>query len=86
MFIELICLNFSFILNLKFLLQKYSKQNMTALFSDKAVIKNSRMYILQENELWRVNLMEDFSLVKKNLLELPLEIESLDEILDDICT
>ena len=30
--------------------------------------------------------MEDFSLVKKNLLELPFEIENLDEILDDICT
>ena len=72
--------------NLKFLLQKYSKQNMTALFSEKDVIKNSRVYILQENELWKVNLIEDFSLVKKNLLELPFEIESLDEILDDICT
>ena len=72
--------------NLKFLLQKYSKQNMTALFSEKDDIKNSRVYILQENELWKVNLMEDFSLAKKNLLELPFEIESLDDILEDICT
>ena len=72
--------------NLKFLLQKYSKQNMTALFSEKDDIKNSRVYILQENELWKVNLMEDFSLAKKNLLELPFEIESLDNILEDICT
>ena len=72
--------------NLKFLLQKYSKQNMTALFSEKDDIKNSRVYILQENELWKVNLMEDFSLAKKNLLERPFEIESLDDILEDICT
>ena len=72
--------------NLKFLLHKYSQQNMTALFSEKDVIKISRVNILQENELWKVNLMEDFSLVKKNLLELPFEIENLDEILDDICT
>ena len=72
--------------NLKFLLLKYSKQDMTALFSEKDVIKSSRVNILQENELWKVNLMEDFSLVKKNLLELPFEIENLDEILDDICT
>ena len=59
---------------------------MTALFSEKDVINISRVNILQENELWKVNLMEDFSLVKKNLLELPFEIENLDEILDDICT
>ena len=72
--------------NLKFLLLKYSKQDMTALFCEKDVIKSSRVNILQENELWKVNLMEDFSLVKKNLLELPFEIENLDEILDDICT
>ena len=37
--------------NLKFLLQKYSKQNMTALISEKDIIKNSRVYILQENEM-----------------------------------
>ena len=72
--------------NLKFLLQKYSKQNMTALFSEKDIIKNSRVHILQRNELWKVYLMEYFSLAKKNLLELPFEIESLDQILEGICT
>ena len=72
--------------NMKFLLSKYSKYSMAALFSEKDVIKNARVYSLQENDLWKVNLMQDFSLVKKNLLELPFEIENLDEILEEVCT
>ena len=72
--------------NMKFLLSKYSKHSMAALFSEKDVIKNARVYTLQENDLWKVNLMQDFSLVKKNLLDLPFEIDNLDEILEEVCT
>ena len=72
--------------NLHFLLDKHQKPNFYDLFKEKNMIKKSRVYSLPEDEAWKVGMIEELSLVKKDLLEISFKKENLDEILEFLCT
>ena len=55
--------------NIDFLLQKYSKRNFSELVTDKNFIKKSRVVPLSETEKWKLNLIEEVSLMRKGHLE-----------------
>ena len=72
--------------NLNFLLDKYRKENIQELIKDLYAIKNTRVYNLPEDETWKVGLIEELSLIKKNHLDISFENDDLEEILEVICT
>ena len=72
--------------NISFLLQKYSKLTLAELIVDRNTIKKNTVAQLSENEKWKLNIIEEVSLVKKGHLEIDFDEEQLEEILDYICT
>ena len=73
--------------NVDFLLQKYSKMNLADLVTDKNCIKKSRVVALSENEKWKLNIIEEVSLMRKGHLEVTeIDDKMLEEILDYVCT
>ena len=69
-----------------FLLSKFKKLSLDELILDKSKIKNSRVYSLPQEEAWKISLIEEISLFKKNLLDINFDEEELEAILDIICT
>ena len=72
--------------NIGFLLSKFKKLSLDELILDKSKIKNSRVYSLPQEEAWKISLIEEISLFKKNLLDINFDEEELEAILDIICT
>jgi hypothetical protein len=72
--------------NLHFLMQKFKKDSIDQLIMDKQKLKNLRVYSLPEEENWKVNLIEEISLLKKNQLDIAFDPEQLETILDYVCT
>ena len=72
--------------NLQYLLHKYNKLTIQALTADKNSIKNSRVYPFSTDDIWKIKLMEEICLVRKNHLELDYDMKNLDKILEFICT
>ena len=72
--------------NIDFLMKTYNCVTLDELFSEKMVIKNSRVNPLEENEEWKVILIEELSLVNLGFLDNGMEKKVAEEILFDICT
>ena len=72
--------------NLNFLLLKYGKATRKELFDDRVTIKHTRVYTLPAEENWKVSMMEEISLMKKNHLDIEFDKDALEEILEYICT
>ena len=72
--------------NTRFLLQKYKKQDMKSLAMDKNNIKKARVYPINKEESWKVELVKEICLVKKEHLELNFEDKDIDDILEYVCT
>ena len=72
--------------NLSFLLKKYKKFQISELITDKEVIKKSEIFPLPVEEGWKVNMIEEISLVKKEQIDMEFELDDLDDILLYICT
>ena len=72
--------------NLAYLLQKYKKPSFPALTADKRIIKKERIYPFLKEETWKLNLMEEISLLKKSHLEIDFNFDDLEEILEYVCT
>ena len=57
------------------------------LVTDKNCIKKSRVVTLSENEKWKLNIIEEVSLMRKGHLEVTeIDDKMLEEILDYVCT
>ena len=67
-------------------MQKFKKDSIDQLIMDKQKLKNLRVYSLPEEENWKVNLIEEISLLKKNQLDIAFDPEQLETILDYVCT
>ena len=72
--------------NLHFLLENHQKSNIYSLFKEKNRIKKSRIYSLPEDEAWKVGIIEELSLVKKEHLEINFDKKNLEDILEFLCT
>ena len=55
------------------------------LVADRDKIKKSMIYSLSENESWKISIIEELVLVKKGQLEIGLDVQSIDQMLDDVC-
>ena len=67
-------------------MQKFKKDSIDQLILDKQELKNLRVYSLPEEENWKVNLIEEISLLKKNQLDIAFDPDQLETILDYVCT
>ena len=72
--------------NLKFLMDKYNKSDMKSLISDRNLIKKSRVNPLPEEESWKVKLLQEICLARKELIEVDFDDKDLEEILEFVCT
>ena len=72
--------------NVGYLLGKFNKSSLKSLVNSKNEIKTKAVYHLPEHEKWKVNLISEISLVKKEHLDLNFDDEDLEEILEYICT
>ena len=55
--------------NVNFLMKKLKKQTLSALINDRVNIKKSRVDKLRNDDTWKINLIKEISLIKKDLLE-----------------
>ena len=72
--------------NVNFLLQRHSKPNFQALAQGKNLMKRMIISPLPKEELWKVQLIEEISLVKNDLIELKFDDKDLEDILEFVCT
>ena len=67
-------------------MSKLGKQTLSSLFNARLALKKSRVYSLSDDETWKIKLIKEISLVKKEHLEIAFDDEDLEEILMCICT
>ena len=72
--------------NVNILLQKYNKSSLVTLMSDRNSVKKRRIYPLPKEEIWKISLLEDVSLARKELIDINFDDKDLEEILNFICT
>ena len=72
--------------NLAYLLSKYKKTSVQGLISERIHIKKSRVYQSFEEDSWKISMMEEITLLKKDHLEIDFNADNLDDILDYVCT
>ena len=72
--------------NVNFLLQKHNKSSLVTLMSDRNSVKKMRIYPLPMEEVWKISLLEDVSLARKELIDINFDEKDLEEILNFICT
>ena len=70
--------------NLDHLQLKYNKKSIGDLL--RFSLRDRQVYPLEAEELWKVRMIEEVSLIKKDLLEIDFEEQFLDNILQDLCT
>ena len=72
--------------NLAFILLKYQKLTLPALTAERTRIKKCRVYPSTEEDSWKIKLIEEIALLKKNHLEINFTSDDLEDILEYICT
>ena len=72
--------------NVSFLQQKHKLPNLKALFDGKNSLKSLRVHPLPNEELWKINLLTEISLIRKEHISVQFDDNSLEEILEFVCT
>ena len=72
--------------NIEYQLTLYQKDSVSSLIDSKFNIKRTRVNPLLENEDWKINLIEELSLIKAGFLTADLEQEVLEEMLETLTT
>ena len=63
----------------------HKKVSMADLIGDKQSLGKRRIYTLPEAENWKIKIIKEIALVKKEHLEVEFDEEDLDEILELLC-
>ena len=71
--------------NLLYMFKKFDIQTINQLFNVKAKLKDMRVYDLPDEENWKIKLIAEICLIRKNHLEIEFDQEHLNQILDLIC-
>ena len=58
---------------------------MADLIGEKQVLRKKRIYTLPEAEEWKVKLIKEIALIKKEYLEVEFDEQDLDDILELLC-
>ena len=72
--------------NLAHILQKYGKSSVKELTMNKQSIKTAQVYPLQNDEVWKTDLIKEITVIKIGLLDIEFDLDNLNEILEHICT
>ena len=72
--------------NLNFLLVKYNMPSTESMLSRRCEVKWSRVNPLEEEDNWKVTLIEEICLAKKDFIDINFCEEDLEEILKFVCT
>ena len=72
--------------NISYLLLKYKKLTLSSLVAEKNSNKSSGIHPYSVEESWKLKLIEEICLIRKDHLELEFDSENLETILDYICT
>ena len=72
--------------NLNLLMVKYKLTSMENMLSRRCEVKWSRVNPLVEEEKWKLSVIEDISLAKKDIVDINFDEEDLEEILKFVCT
>ena len=65
--------------------KKFDIQTVHQLFNVKAKLKDMRVHDLPDEEKWKMKLIAEICLIRKNHLEIEFDQEHLNQILDLIC-
>ena len=65
--------------------KKFDIQTLHQLFNIKAKLKDMRVYDLPGEDNWKINLIAEICLSRKNQLEIEFHQEHLNQILDLVC-
>ena len=68
-----------------FLFEKFEIQSIQQLVAMRNKMKEMRVYILPNDEKWKVNLIAEIALIKKDQLDIEFDEEDLISILNHIC-
>ena len=60
---------------------KVWKKSIDHLIGDKDWVKKARVFPLPEEEVWKISMMEEICLAKKEHIEIEFDMDELDEIL-----
>ena len=71
--------------NIKYLMTTHEKFSMADLIGEKQVLRKKRIYTLPEAEEWKVKLIKEIALIKKEYLEVEFDEQDLDDILELLC-
>ena len=63
----------------------HKKFFMADLIGEKQVLRKKRIYTLPEAEEWKVKLIKEIALIKKEYLEVEFDEQDLDDILELLC-
>ena len=72
--------------NIRYLLDKHKKKNLADLVVEKQTLKRKKVHNLPKEETWKINLVQELTYVKKDLLEVQFDDKYLEDILMHICT
>ena len=72
--------------NIDLLMTKYDATSLAELVSSKKKVQRLRVNELEENEEWKINLIEEISLARKGLINIDFEKEVMEDILEQLCT
>ena len=67
--------------NIRFLTEKFNLQDIDQLILLKSKLKTMKVYTLLDQEMWKINLIEEVALLRKNHLDLDFDQDQLDSIL-----
>ena len=72
--------------NVNFLMYKYKKTDLKALVMAKNSIKKARVHPLPHDESWKINILQEICLLKKDHIDIEFDEKNLDDILEFVCT
>ena len=65
---------------------QYEAETLKDLIGKKQAIKKFRVYPLNEEEVWKIDIIEDLSLCKRGCLEIDMEKDDIDAMLEAVTT
>ena len=72
--------------NIRTLLNLYDMEDLTSLLKQGQTIKKMRVNPLEDDEEWKVNILEELCLAQNGLIELNFNTDEIEMIIDMVAT
>ena len=71
--------------NISYLCGKHAIASISSLLESKHMLRNKQRRPLSQDELWKIDIIEDISLSKKGMIDLDFDPNDLEAILNNVC-